>query len=121
MASLLDFTRENNFLGLFARVRIKTRFPLKCPIAYLLKSLFKWLAEVLTFCTMQKLTQGEARPFKTTLCFLKLKKSVIIFKILSDTPFCFNLSTRTLCQTLSYALDISTNTNLASSLSSKDW
>ena len=53
------------------------------------------------------LTQGEACPFKITCCFLKLRKSVIIFKILSDIPFCFNLNMRPSCQTLSNALDIS--------------
>ena len=39
-------------------------------------------------------------PFKTTRCFLKLKKPVTIFKILSDIPFCFNLNIRPLCQKL---------------------
>ena len=67
------------------------------------------------------LAQGEACPFKTTLCFLKLRKLVIIFKILSDIPFSFNLNIRPLCQTLSNALDISKNTTLTSRLSSKDW
>ena len=38
------------------------------------------------------LAQGEACPFKKALCFLKLRKSVVIFKILSDIPFCFNLN-----------------------------
>ena len=66
------------------------------------------------------LVQGEACPFKTTRCFLKLRKSVIIFKILSDIPFCFNLNIRQLCQTVSNALDISKNTALNSKLSSKD-
>ena len=32
------------------------------------------------------MARGEACPFKTTRCFLKLWKSVIIFKILSDIP-----------------------------------
>ena len=66
------------------------------------------------------LIQGEACPFKTTLCFLKQRKSVMIFKILSDIRFCFNLDIRPLCQTLSNALDISKNTALTSRLSSKD-
>ena len=34
MARYWDFTRENNFVGLFARVRITNHFPLKRPIAY---------------------------------------------------------------------------------------
>ena len=66
------------------------------------------------------LAKGEACPFKMTHCFLKLRKSVIIFKILSDIPFCFHLNIRPLCQTLSNALDISKNTALTSRLSSKD-
>ena len=66
------------------------------------------------------LTQREAYPFKTTRCFLKLRKSVTIFKLLSDIPFYFNLNIRPLCQTLSNALDISKNTALTSRLSSKD-
>ena len=65
------------------------------------------------------LVQEEACPFKTTCCFLKLRKSVIIFKILSDIPFCFNLNIRPLCQNLSNVLDISKNTALTLSLSSK--
>ena len=59
--NVLDFTRENNFLGLFARVRIKTHFPLKCQLLILLKSLFKWLAEVLTFCIMEKRDVSSAK------------------------------------------------------------
>ena len=66
------------------------------------------------------LDQGETCPFKKTRCFLKVRKSVIIFKILSDMPFCFNLNIRPLCQTLSNALDISKNIALTSRLSSKD-
>ena len=66
------------------------------------------------------LTQSEADPFKTTSCFLKLRKSVTIFKILSDIPFCFNLNIRPFCQTLLNALDISKNAALTSRLSSKD-
>ena len=62
------------------------------------------------------LTQGEAYPFKTTGCFLKLRKSVIIFKILSDISFCFNWNIRSLCQILSNALDISKNTALTQRL-----
>ena len=60
------------------------------------------------------LAKGEAYPFKITHCFLKLRKSVIIFKIWSDIPFCFHLNKRPLCQTLS-------NTALTSRLLSKDW
>ena len=52
------------------------------------------------------LTLEETCPFKTTRFFLKLRKSGIIFKILSDIPLCFNLDIRALCQTLSNALDI---------------
>ena len=63
------------------------------------------------------LAQGEACPFKTTLCFLKQTESVIIFKIVSDTAFCFNFNIRPLCQTLTNALDISENTALTSRLS----
>ena len=47
------------------------------------------------------LAQGEACPFKTIRCFLKPRKSVIIFKILSDIPFFFNLNIKPLRQTLS--------------------
>ena len=49
MASLLDFTRENNFL-----VKIKTNFSLNTKLLILLKSLFKWVPEVSNFCTMEK-------------------------------------------------------------------
>ena len=66
------------------------------------------------------LVQGEACLFKTTRCFLKLRKSVIIFKVLSDIKFYINLIIRPLYQTLSNALDISKNTALISRLSSKD-
>ena len=66
------------------------------------------------------LAQGEACPFKTTHCFLKLRKSVIILKFLSDIPFCFNLTIRPLYQTLSNALYISNNTALASMLTSNN-
>ena len=62
------------------------------------------------------LTQGEGCQFKMPRCFLKLRKSVIIFKILSDIPFCFNLNVKPLYQTLSNAK----NTALTSRLSSKD-
>ena len=65
------------------------------------------------------LTQGEAYPFKTTRYLLELRKSVIIFKVLSDIPFCVNLNIRLLCQTLLNALDISKNTALTFRLSSK--
>ena len=37
------------------------------------------------------LTHDECCPFKITLCFLRLKKFVIIFRRLPDIPFCFNL------------------------------
>ena len=66
------------------------------------------------------LAQGEDCPFKTTCYFLKLRKSVIIFKPLSYVPFCFNLSIRSLCQTLWNALDKSKNTALTLRVSSKD-
>ena len=38
------------------------------------------------------LAQGEACPFKMALCFLEQTESVIIFKIVSDIAFCFNLN-----------------------------
>ena len=100
---------------------LKLIFHWNAQLLILLKSLFKWLAEILTFCTMEKrdvsstkslsvvdrssdrslmqiknnsgpsmepwgtpasiVTQGEAYPFKTTLCFLKLRKLVIIFRL----------------------------------------
>ena len=65
------------------------------------------------------LAQREACPFKTARCFLKLRKSVIIFKSLSDKPFCSYLNIRPLCQSLLNALDISKNAALTSRLSSK--
>ena len=34
MTCLLDFTKEKNFVGLFARVRVKTDFLMKFPIVY---------------------------------------------------------------------------------------
>ena len=67
------------------------------------------------------LVQEEACPFKTIRCFQKLKKSVIVFKILPDAPFWFNLNISPLCQTLLNALDIYKNTALTSGLSSKGW
>ena len=66
------------------------------------------------------LAQGKACKFRMTRCFLNLRKSVPMFKILSDTPFCFNLNIRPSCQTLSNALVISKNTALTSKLSSKN-
>ena len=37
------------------------------------------------------LTHVEWCPFKATLCFLRLKKSVMILKRIPDIPFYFNL------------------------------
>ena len=64
------------------------------------------------------LTQGEVFLLKTNRCFLKLRKSMTIFKILSDIPFCFDLNIRPLCQTLSNALAKSKNIALTSRPSS---
>ena len=140
---------------------LKLIFHWNAQLLIFLKSLIKWLTEVLTLCTMKKrdlssaqrlavvdrssdsslmsiknnsgpsmepwgtpalmLAQGEAWPFKTTHCFLKLRKSVIILKFLSDIPFCFNLNIRPLCQTLSNTLYISNNTALTSRLTSNNW
>ena len=63
------------------------------------------------------LVQGEACPFRTALCFLKQTQSVILFKIVSDIAFCFNLNIRPLRQTLSNDVDVSKNTALTSRLS----
>ena len=62
------------------------------------------------------LAQGQACPFETARCFLKLKKSVVIFKIFSDIPFCFSLNMSHLFQPLPNTLDISKNTALTSRL-----
>ena len=56
----------------------------------------------------------------TTRCFLKLRKSLIVFKMLPDIPFCLSSCIRPLCHTLSNALDKSKKTALTSWLSSKD-
>ena len=63
MTCLLDFTRENNFLGLFARVRIKNHLQWNAQLLILLKSLFKWLADVLTFCAMEKRDLPSTKSF----------------------------------------------------------
>ena len=58
-------------------------------------------------------------PFNTGPCFLYLKKNFV--KVISspDIPFCCNLESKPLCQTLSNALDISRKTPLISLLLSK--
>ena len=92
---------------------LKLIFRWNVQLVIFLKYLFKWLAEVLIFCTMEKKDVSSPKSFavvdrlpdrslmwikndsvpcmvclfKTTCCFLKLRKSVIIFKILSDIPF----------------------------------
>ena len=45
MAWFLNFTRKNNFLSLLRRIRIKTHFPLICPLITFSRSLFKALAD----------------------------------------------------------------------------
>ena len=55
------------------------------------------------------LVNDKTFPFKTTRCFLKLRKSGIVFKMLAHMPFCFNLTMRPLCHTLSNTLYISKN------------
>ena len=54
MTYLLEFRGENKFLGLFARGRIKTHFPLERPDAYFSQILFRWVTEVLTSRAMEK-------------------------------------------------------------------
>ena len=58
MASLLDFTRENNFLGLFARVRIKTHFQKNKKDNPLTEILLE-LLESSTFIPHKARTSGE--------------------------------------------------------------
>ena len=43
------------------------------------------------------LLQWETCPFKITHCFFKLRKSIIIFKMSPDMPFCWSLYIRPLC------------------------
>ena len=45
-------------------------------------------------------------PFKTSLCFLKFKKSVMISKIFPKITFYFSLHKSPLCHTLSNALEV---------------
>ena len=68
------------------------------------------------------LAQEEYWPFRTTLCFLASRKSILLNSIsyLLLTPFCFNLKMSQLSQTLSNAFDLSRKTPLASYPSSKD-
>ena len=54
--------------------------------------------------------QSETCPFNKNLCFLFLRKSHKRFSKLPDMPFCFNLKTRSSCQTLSNTFDISRKT-----------
>ena len=61
MTCLLGFTRENNFLGLSAWVRLKLIFHWNAQMFIFLKSPFKWLAEVLTFRTMEKRNVSSAK------------------------------------------------------------
>ena len=53
----------------------------------------------------------ENWPFKSTLCLLFFRKSFIELRSLTEIPFCFNLKIKSLCQTLSKAMEISTNTS----------
>ena len=52
---------------------------------------------------------SDTCPFKTTRCFIKLRKSMTVFKMLPDMPFCLSLYLIPLCHTLSNALDVSKN------------
>ena len=51
---------------------------------------------------------------------LKLRKSMIVFKMLPDISFYFSLCLRSLCHTLFNTLDMSKNIALTATLSSKD-
>ena len=58
--------------------------------------------------------------FKTTLCFMFLKKAHNKFKSSPDMPFCFNLKIIPSCHTLSNDFDITRKTLLTSNTSSND-
>ena len=51
----------------------------------------------------------ENWPFKSRLFLLFFRKSFIELRSLTEIPFCFNLKIRSLCRTLSKAMEISTN------------
>ena len=64
----------------------------------------------------------ETCQFEITGCFLKLRKSMVVFKKSPNLPLCFSLYIRPWCHTLSNASDISKNVALTSVLSpSRDW
>ena len=57
-----------------------------------------------------KLVHEEYCPFKTTLCFLKFKKLLMILNIFFlEVPFCFSLCKTPLCHTLPNAFEMSKN------------
>ena len=62
---------------------------------------------------------NHSRPFKTTLSFLSFWKSINNFDKFPVTPFCFYLKIRSVCQTLSKALEISRKMSLTSKPLSK--
>ena len=66
------------------------------------------------------LVDEEYCPFKTTLCFLKFKNSVMISNSFPEIPFCFSLCKSPRCHTLSDAFEMSKNIPQTSRPSSKD-
>ena len=59
----LWFATENNFLGLFARIRIETHFPLESPILDFFKSLFNSFTEVFTSWKTENNDVSSAKSF----------------------------------------------------------
>ena len=66
------------------------------------------------------LVHEEYCPFKTTLCFLKSKKLVMISNSFPEIPFCFSLCKSPWCYTLSNAFEMSKNIPQTSRPLSKD-
>ena len=82
-----------------------------------------WSGPSIKLCETAALisAQKEVCPLRTTVCFLFLNKFDNRFKGLTDMPFYFSLKIRPLYNTLSKALDISSNTQGTSKPSSNNW
>lgn len=81
MTSLFDFTRKNNFLGLFARVMIKTLFPMKRQVAYFPKAIIQMIHSLIPHSIEKKksIVSKELSIWWQVYC-LCLRKRACIFE-----------------------------------------
>ena len=75
MASCVKFTIEDDFLGLFIRVRIEVYFPLKCQLFNFLKFSFNLFAVTVTSLTAASIEVSSAKNFRFDV--MSLDKSLM--------------------------------------------